>query len=300
MLALVAGSLTILSCSESKENEVIDNNPNVKTFLVGSPTSSTRAIVRDGQINEQGPYVDWETTDKIYVWGKDNTTGYTYNFTKHGNYKNYAAFEGTAFSATKYYLMYPNLGDDATVTAPSYDGNGIITATIPMCQKATANSFDPRAAVCTGATEGQYDTSVSIAHACAFLKITTTLPCYKVVVRPVGGNGEQNWSMSGEVNIETSSSGSKIVGFPSGAAEVRLTKNGSISDTDPFPAGTYLMAIVSSTKFPGYDVYVDYGLGEGEETPHNPHKIMNPVGGKQFNAGFIYNLGIADANIAYN
>lgn len=285
-LSCAIGCILFTSCS-SEEIDEMDNTPRVMTFRVAAPDSdNTRAVVYN--LESPNPTVNWEETDQVLVWGSGSTASSTFNFTGFGNYKNYGLFVGEYTKADKYYIMYPNQ-EGAT-----FDGSSIISATIPSCQKATPMSFDPAAALCTGATEGQEDTSVSIAHACAFLKITTTAPCYSVTVTPAGNNNGKEWLVTGGVKLVTSSSGCKIniEDSSTGKSYVKLTADGTENCKTTFPAGTYLMAIASSTKFPGIHIVVDYGLD------NNPEVTKYPEGGIQFNAAFVYNLGTANAPVS--
>ena len=151
LLAFAAGILSITSCSESEVSEVVDNTPKKMTFTVGTSASETRASVRT--LESQNPAVDWDETDQLYVWGLGNTEPALFSFSQYGNYHNYAAFIGSIIPADKYYLMYPNISGTTMV----YDGEvGHITTTIPAVQKATINSFDPAAAVCTGAGKANF------------------------------------------------------------------------------------------------------------------------------------------------
>jgi hypothetical protein len=280
LLACAAGILSISSCSESEVSEVVDNTPKKMTFTVGTSASETRASVRT--LESQNPAVDWDETDQLYVWGLGNTEPALFSFSQYGNYHNYAAFIGSIIPAAKYYLMYPNVSGSTIV----FDENqvGHITTTIPAVQKATKDSFDPAAAICTGATQGNMDTKVEVQHACAFLKITTTKPCYSVTVTP---GTDKTYSMTGEVYIETSSAGSAIKPpFPNGVKSVTLTADGTANCSSTFPAGTYLIAVIPSTGYPGIEITVDYGLGE-----YNPHVLNENV--IQMNAANIYNLGVA-------
>lgn len=280
ILACAAGLISFASCSESEVNEVIDNNPQLITFKVGAPSAGTRAVIA-GDVNAQNVKVDWETTDKINVWGLNgSTTPTVFNQPEiDAEYQNYAKFEGIIAKASKYFVMYP---DQAGATISFSGEKGNISATVPSVQKATANSFDPAAAICAGATKSDFDNTVEVLHACAFLKITTTKPCYSVTVTPATN---KSYSMTGGVTIEASSSGSKIIGFPSGVPSVTLTADGTANCASTFPAGTYLMAIIPSTEYPGLDIMVDYG---GDDKPHVTNETQ-----LQLNAANIYNLGTA-------
>jgi len=286
LLASVASAYFMASCSNSEDSDIIEDEPVEMSFMVASPASETRAVVVD--LDSQNPTVYWEETDKINVWGQGSTKKWTFVWNAFDIFRSRVKFTGKITSAKKYWIMYPNQSD------ASFDGAGVITATIPPYQKAVAGSFDPAAAICTALSKGQDDTSISIMHACAFLKITTTQPCYSVTVSPVGTSSDgKEWLMTGSVNILTSSSASKISleGSRNANPFVKLTADGTANCTSTFPAGTYLIAIASSTKFPGIDITVDYGLGD-----NNPHVSNSPEEGLQFKAAYIYNLGIANVN----
>lgn len=281
MLTFAACSLFIAACSNNDTDDVINNESKEMSFLVGAPSSDTRAVVDN--LDSQNPAVNWEGTDKILVWGLDQNSSHEFSFSNYGKYHNYAAFTGTAFTADKYYIMYPKQ-DGAT-----FDGNGNITATIPSIQKATLNSFDPNAAICAGATEGQNDRSVSILHACAFLKITTVKDCRSITVSAIDNTVDgAEWKVAGKVTIQASSTGAKITGYSEAVETVKLTADGTASPSTTFPAGTYLIAIITSTKFPGINVKVDYA--------DNTNADKSSSNTFQFNAANIYNLGIAEAN----
>lgn len=281
MLAFAASTMFMAACSSDDTDDVVNDETKEMSFLVGAPSAGSRAVVSG--LETQNPAVNWEGTDKIYVWGQGQTESHVFEFQKYGNYHNYAAFTGTAFTAEKYYIMYPKQ-DGAT-----FDGNGNITAIIPTVQKATLGSFDPDAAICAGATEGQSDRSVSILHACAFLKITTTKDCRSITVAPhdISVDGAE-WKVAGKVTIQASSTGAKITGYSEAEGTVKLTADGTASPSSTFPQGTYLIAIITSTKFPGIHVTVDYADGTKAEQTN--------TSALQFNAATIYNLGIATPN----
>lgn len=280
MLAIATSTMFISACSSDDTDDIVNNESKKMSFLVGSPSSESRAVVSD----LGNPKVNWETTDQIIVWGETQKTNHVFSFSDYGKNHNYAAFTGDAFKAEKYYIMYPNQ------SGASFDGSGSITATIPTIQKATANSFDPNAALCAGATEGQYDRSVSILHACAFLKIKTVKECKSITITATGsGDAGSEWKVAGEVTIVASSSGAKITGYNNAVGTVKMTANG-VDDTSTFSAGTYLLAVISSTKFPGIRAVVDYADGTKAD------KSASPTGGFQFNAAYIYNLGTATPN----
>lgn len=282
MLAIAASTIFISACSSDDIDDEINDETKEMSFLVGSPSSDSRAVV-DG-LNSQNPAVIWEETDHILVWGQGQTQSHDFRWSAYqGNYHNFAAFTGTAFTADKYYIMYPKQSDAA------FDGNGNITATIPTIQKATLNSFDPNAALCAGATKGQNDRSVSVLHACAFLKIKTVSDCKSITVSAVNPSAEgAEWKVAGKVTITASSAGTTITGYDQAVGTVTLNADGTASPTTTFPAGTYLIAIITSTKFPGIHVTVNYA--DGSKAEQSSSKEF------QFNAANIYNLGTATPN----
>jgi len=274
LLACAASALIVTACSDSETSDLTENTPVEKTFTLGIPSSTTRTVVDD--LSAGSPYVLWETTDQIYVWGLGSTNASTFSQSKFGSYHNYSTFSGTIVEADKYWFMYPNQ------EGASFDGSEIISATIPQCQKAVAGSFDPAAAICTGVTEGQNDLGITMLHACAFLKITTTKKCQSITVAPAN---DSTWKVTGDVQITTTSSGSSVATTDNGYSYVKLTADGTEDCTDTFEAGTYLMAIAPSSKFPGFTVTVDYP-GNSDASVTNSNTVS-------FNAACIYNLGTA-------
>lgn len=282
MLACVASTLIIASCSNDDSENVVEN-PKVKTFLVASPSGSTRAAVND--LEHGDLKVKWEGTDHILVWGEGlSATGsdFGYDTTPNPIYPNTAAFKGTIDESNKYYLMYPKQ-DGASIEFGTAGVSSTIIATIPATQKATSNSFDPSAAICVGATKTKADKSVSILHVCSFLKITTSAPCEDITVSAATND---DWYLAGKVKIEASSSGGKILspasaGFVEGAKQVKLVPSSGTA----IPAGTYLIAIAPSTAFPGIKAVVKYS---------NTNIVTKSKDDNfTFDAGFIYNLGTA-------
>lgn len=289
-LAFAASTIIFAACSSNDTddiiNDVIDNEPKTMSFLVGTPSSNSRAVV-SGLNDNATPTINWEESDYIRVWGSGSETGYPYAFSSYTtSFHNYAAFTGTAFDASKYFLMYPNQTD------ATFDGTSNITATIPTIQTATLNSFDPNAAICMGATEGKEE-SVTILHACAFLKITTVKDCRSITISAKNKNTDgTNWKVAGKVGIEPSSAGAKIVDFSEAADAVKLTADGTANPSTTFPAGTYLIAIITSTHFPGLDVKVDYA--DNTNADKSTDQIFS------FSAATIYNLGTATPTTTTN
>lgn len=295
-LLACAGMLLFPSCSESEVSDVTDNSPEVMSFEVYSPSSgseTTRTYIPVGNpdtgIEATSPNVYWSETDKIWIWalGKDDQTvssSHLFSYTKHGNHLNYATFEGYDFSSElesikKFVVLYPNQ-EGATC-----NNNSVVTCRIPNVQKATINSFDPAAAICAGSTTGNYDTNVSLKHACAFLKITVPKKCKSVIVAAANN---PDWFVTGQIYLTAPSAGSKveIANSPDGYRYVMLTADGTMDCTSSFDPGTYAIAIAPSTGFPGLFIRVTYEDGVVVETTNNSDGI-------HFTSAFLYNLGTA-------
>ncbi len=281
LLAFVAGVFAFASCSESETSVVIDNTPQKMTIgLYSSPSSSeTRAVIKDGGLEpgNESAAVLWESSDKIFVWGQGNTTTNTFDFKQFGNAHNYAYFEGSVVKSSLYYILYPNQA------GASYDGDHFIYATVPTYQKATLNSFDANADICAGTTVGEVNGSGEIAQVCAFLKITTTAPCYSVQVKTANN---PSYAMVGGVEIDVSSNPKITSNINPKVTTVTLNASGTSDCSTPFPAGTYLIAIIPSHEYPGLDITVDYGNG-------NIKQHTNPAT-MALLARYIYNLGVAE------
>lgn len=295
LLACVAGGFLAVSCSDSKENDVIDNTPKEQYFIVSAPsTNGTRATVV-GDLNDPDPEktdwtVKWEETDKIYAWATNSSEQSTFKYSKLRSKVNSAYFvlESGSFDpdANGWILMYPNV-PNTTIN------DGIISTHIPSYQKARDNSFDPNAAIWTGKTSAEGTRDVELLPACTFFKITTTKPCYsvKVTANPetMAANQDLAWYFTGDVFLNTNSGASLIsyTGATNPCEFVMLTKNGTADTSEPFEPGTYLMAVACSTRFPGLVITVDYGGGD-KPTVSNPKKM-------QLDAGYFYNLGTANS-----
>ena len=126
-----------------------------------------------------------------------------------------------------------------------------------------------------------------------FFRITTTKPCYSVTVTAnattMAANGDLDWYITGDVFLNTNS-GASLINYDdttSPCSFVKLTYDGTANCSEPFPAGTYLMAVACSTRFPGLDITVDYG---GNDKPNAKDFETH-----QFDAGYIYNLGRAES-----
>lgn len=278
-LALFVGAMTFVSCSNNDDN-IVNENDEFVSFCVGTPSTETRTVVSG--INTQGPFVNWETTDQLSLWGLCNNTASAMKqmtYTKKGNLDNYAYFTATSsFDVTpsKYYVLYPYQA------SASCSNDGLITAEIPNVQYAVADSFDPAAAICAGSAASQ-QTSVTLDHACTYLKIKTTKDCELITV----SSSQSDWYIAGKVTIDAASAGAAIKSFPEGKNSVTLNPK---SPATKIYAGTYLIAIASSTRLPGLTVTVKYDSSNSvSKTTGNDSQI-------QLASGTIYYLGTVPEN----
>lgn len=279
MLAIAACALTISSCSSDDET-TRSNEPVKKTFIIGAPgTDGTRAVVAEGFINDEAPKVYWEKGDQVGVWGDgDNANAFTWQ--ENLTYKNTAYFNGVVVESNKYYVMYPyQSGASKTSTAEA----AYLNVTIPQVQYARKESFDPQAAICIGVSEPKPNEkeAITLLHACAFLKITVPKATKQIAIS-ASSTENPNWKLAGKVQITANSAGASITSFLAGQKTVYLMPQ---SGSESIEKGTYLIAVASSTKFPGLEINVDYADDSkcGLETTKEI----------QFNAGCIYNLGTA-------
>lgn len=289
MLACVAGTLSIASCS-SDNTEAVEKST-VKTFYVAAPSNSSRAVI-SGSLEDAGPKVIWEQTDKIKVWGKGLSAGEEFVWSSYSRYHNTAAFTGTIADATEYFLMYP-YQTEATLTESN--DKVYINAKLPSVQKAVSGGFDPAAALCACASATKSSQSVELKHLCAYLKIKTQQPC-KSITFSANPSDTKIHKIAGQLKIDVTTENVSIVqettttntGITAAGAvtSIKLTSDGTESPTTDIPAGTYLIAIPPHSAFPGLKVDIDYGNNNVVTTEHTTSH--------SFVAGYIYNLGKAN------
>lgn len=279
MLAFLAGSFILASCSGSEADEEVYNDPNIMTLRIASPSTTVSSRAKIDDIEAIAPAVIWESTDQISVFGNADHSNHQFTYDKAGNRSNIADFKGTSFESSTYYCMYPYQSD------ATFDGTNI-KATIPTVQKATKGSFDPKAAIC-GQKADHGTTSVSFKHACSFFQIETQGNCEYIVIEPVAAT----WYFVGGVSLSLSSAGTPITisDKTGGKQKVKLTADGTEGCTSTFEAGKYLIAFASSTKFPKLKVTVKYSAKD------TAISAESSTSGMDFAAGFVYSLGTVPA-----
>lgn len=279
MLAFVAGSFMIASCSGSEAEEEIKNDSKIMTIKVSAPTTAVGSRAKIEDINASSLFVKWENNDEVSIFGDADHSNHKFRYSEAGSGANIAVFKGPDFESTNCFVLYPHQ-DDAT-----FDGTKI-HATIPSVQKATKNTFDPKAAICgEKGTKAAFETSggISLKHACAFLQITTEEDCEYINV-----SVDSDWYFTGGIDISESSSGVAVTinSSTGGKKYAKLTADGTEECTKTFPAGTYLIAIASSTSFPQFKVTVQY-KNKAAITSTSSSSSNN------FSSAYVYNLGTA-------
>ena len=244
-----------------------------RTFAVYAPGADA-AATRAHLDNLDNLKLIWDTTDKLQVWANNTySTSQQFNYgTGTGN--NYATFTGTDpadDSTEKYYIMHPYQSD------ATFDGTHF-TATIPTSQVATANGFDPAAILSFVATTGKDDKNVSLKHACAFMKVTTTQACKEISI-----TAKEGLKLAGKMSF---SSEAKVTTYTTGEGTVKLVPGSGSS----FAAGTYLIAFAASDSYKGFTVKVDY-----ESDSYKDVETEWTSGAEAFSKGYVYNLGTVPA-----
>lgn len=226
--------LAFASCSSDNDEVVVDEKMETVSFSVSS-SADTRAYWSANAIY-------WNESDAVKVYATHHTDGST--FTLSGNFdanQSTQTFTGSTYTTStlhdhSYYVIYP------ASSAKEFNGVDKVKVEIPSYQTAIKGSFASNACV-QACKSGNLDYSVQLTNVCAFLKIEVTAPCEYVKVS--GGD----YGVAGIAWID-------------GNGEIKsedwVTKLTTVTLRNLSEAGTYLIAIAPSSKYPRLDVEVKY------------------------------------------
>lgn len=247
------------SCSQTDDiTEIIDNGASNNVLTIVSPETDNTPDTRLGIQEGTKRTITWFSGDKIAVWRSedDNKYGFNYQATD-PNHENWATFVSDGekqfpmVESEKIVVVYPY------TEAVTYNKtNNQISVVIPTHQEAYPNSFDPKAAVCSGATASKTDRSVMLMHACGFLRLTLEHDAKYVEVRSKNTSAGKTYSVCGPIKVSPKSAGTAPEVDNQTNNYVRLvpqTEGGEVK------AGSYLIAILPSTSYNGFEVTADYG-----------------------------------------
>ena len=162
-------AITLLTACSSDDNEGTGTPKKQRlTFTAtqeGTP-ANTKTVIADNT------KIHWQSDDKICI--PDGTESNEFKLTSGEGTKS-AIFEGYATTSSSYTAVYPY-----TATA-ALEADGTVTGiTIPATQTATANSFDPQAALMMAVSNG---TTLAFKNVVAYLKLTPKFACSKIVLK---------------------------------------------------------------------------------------------------------------------
>ena len=167
LMAFCAIILTVACSSDDNEGTGTPKKQRL-TFTAtqeGTPANTKTVIANNVNIH-------WQRTDQISLF--DGTTNNTFALTS-GEGSIYATFEGMATPSTSYTAVYPY-----TATA-ALEADGTVTGiTLPATQTATANSFDPQAALMMAVSNNN---TFAFKNVVGYLKLTPKFACSKIVLK---------------------------------------------------------------------------------------------------------------------
>lgn len=219
----IALLMAMASCSSS-DDEVAEIKEESKLVpMTFTATQESNAGTRAALNNSNG--VNWQSTDEISVFDALGD-GHNQRFTLTGNvaegkFSGTASSEATSFTAVYPYTIGATLASDGIV-------NGI---SLPAIQTATADSFDPKAALMMAYTTDK--SQLNFKNAVSLVKVTTEFDCKQIVLssnEEIAGTGTLNYN-SDKPSITFTSNQSKTVTLKP------ATVDGVIA------AGTYYIAI---------------------------------------------------------
>ena len=166
-MAFCAITLTVACSSDDNEGTGTPKKQRL-TFTAtqeGTP-ANTKAVIANN-VN-----IHWQRTDQISLF--DGTANNPFALTS-GEGSIYATFEGYATPSSSYTAVYPY-----TATA-ALEADGTVTGiTLPATQTATANSFDPQAALMMAVSNNN---TFAFKNVVAYLKLTPKFACSKIVLK---------------------------------------------------------------------------------------------------------------------
>lgn len=224
LFTAMVGALAFTSCSSDVAEDVKTSSASkqLMTFTASydNNISSRTSLGSDYSVL-------WSAGDALSIFDGYGNQDFTI---KSGIGSSSAEFKGEAGTAEKYYAVYP-YQNDATI-----EGNVINKVTIPTTQTAIEGTFDPKANVMTAVSNSA--NNLAFKNFCSYAKITTTFPCKAVVF------SNSNY-IAGTFKMAIDEDGiGEISYFTSNyTKEVTLVP----SEDDPFPAGTYYIAIKPGT-----------------------------------------------------
>ena len=240
-LMSIAMLMAMASCSSSDDavEEIKEESKLVPmTFTV---TQENNAETRSALNGSNG--VDWQTSDMISVFDAVGD-GHNQRFTLTGDategiFSGEASSEATSFTAVYPYTDGAQLKSDGSVS-------GI---TLPAEQTATANSFDPNAALMMAVSTTDKKYNLDFKNAVSLVKVTTQFACKKIVLsanEDIAGTGILTMTFDNANDNYTSS-----FTFNSGNSKTITLKPAT---GESFDAGTYYIVVPPTNLTNGFTI----------------------------------------------
>ena len=226
----IAMLMAMASCSSS-DDEVAEIKEESKLVpMTFTATQESNAETRSALNNSNG--VDWQTGDEISVFDAVGD-GHNQRFTLTGEategiFSGEASSEATSFTAVYPYTDGAQLKSDGSVS-------GI---TLPAEQTATANSFDPNAALMMAVSTTDNKYNLDFKNAVSLVKVTPKFDCTKIEL--AAADGESSAILAGKGTLNWNDGQPKINITEEISPKITLT--GSISKDNSYyivvPTGT--------------------------------------------------------------
>lgn len=227
----------------------------------GETGQSTRSTL-------SGNDVIWQEGDRISIF--DGTANNVFTISS-GQGKAYGTFSGEAEEASEYLALYPyQIG-------ASMD-TGVIVASIPSTQTATANTYDPKAFLAAAITDDHK--SLVFRNTCALLYFTSDADYTSATIRSLGGE-----ALSGEIQITPSVSSPYIVLQNGTSPNTSVMLTGTIAN-----GGNYFAAIRPQNLSQGIEMILANSNGE---------RFRQEWGAKDILRNHSYNLGTVSPTQIY-
>ena len=228
----IAMLMAMASCSSS--DDAVEEIKEESKLVPMTFTATQEGNAGTRSALDAGTQVLWNTGDKISVFDGYNDTDHNRSFTLEGDGgETSGSFTGTASSeATTFTAVYPYTEGATLESEGSVSG-----ITLPAEQTATANSFDPNAALMMAVSTTDKKYNLDFKNAVSLVKVTPQFNCTKIELEAADGSGDilagkgtLNWN-GGNPNINITEETSKTI-----------TLNGSIAKGNSYcivvPTGT--------------------------------------------------------------
>lgn len=227
LFIIMAALAVAASCSKQEAENGTSNDELVKMTFTAESTPLTKTAL------DANFHITWNTSDKINVFSGDEFTTKT-DFTVTGTESNahIATFEGLASQSGSYYALFP-AQEGASITSA-----GVITATLPAAQNATAGSFGPEANISVA--------SISSGNDLVFKNVGALL-AINIQATDVTG-------LKVEALGSGSLSGTATINYNSGSPASTVTTGNSYVETTVSGAGTYYLVAYPGTYTGGFKI----------------------------------------------